>query len=131
MARVERHIFADTRAGPLPRRAVGARLLQSGLVSSDDVLRALSSHRREAGRLPEALRARGHVRECDILDVKARNWGIRVVDLAATLPDPRLIDAVGAMTCLRYGLVPWRQVGDVTVVALSRPEDFPPSAPDA
>lgn len=129
MARAERHIFADTRTGPLPRRAVGARLLQNGLVSSDDVLRALSSHRREAGRLPDVLRARGFVRESDLLAVQAHNWGIAVIDLATALPDPRLIDAVGAMTCLRHGLVPWRQVGDVTVVALARPEEFPDLRP--
>ena len=125
MARAERHIYADTKIGPLPRRAVGVRLLQGGLVSSDDVLRALTSHRREAGRLPDVLRARGFVRESDLLAVQARNWGIGVIDLATALPDPRLIDALGAMTCLRHGLVPWRRVGDVTVVALARPEDFP------
>ncbi len=129
MARAERHIFADPGIGPLPRRAVGARLLQNGMVSSDDVMRALSSYRREAGRLPDVLRARGFVRESDLLSVQAHNWGVRVIDLAASLPDPRLIDAVGAMTCLQNGLVPWRQVGDVTVVALSRPEEFPQLRP--
>ncbi|CAN1565650.1 COG1215 Glycosyltransferases, probably involved in cell wall biogenesis [Paracoccaceae bacterium] len=129
MARAERHIFADPGIGPLPRRAVGARLLQNGMVSSDDVLRALSGQRREAARLPDILRARGFVREGDLLSVQAQTWGVRVIDLATSLPDLRLIDAVGALTCLRYGLVPWRQVGDVTVVALSRPEDFPQIRP--
>lgn len=127
MARAERQIFADRHVGPasgLRKHAVGAQLLRSGVVSSDDMVRALAHQGREAGRLPDVLRARGLVVERDLLDVEAVNWGIRVIDLASALPDPRLIDAVGASTCLRYGLVPWRRVGDVTVIALSRPEEF-------
>lgn len=125
MARAERHIYADARIGQLPRRAIGAQLLHSGLVSSDDVMRALSNHGREAARLPDALRARGQVLDSDLLAVKAVNWGIGVIDLATCLPDPRLLDAIGAMTCLRHSMVPWRQVGDLTVVAIARPEEFP------
>jgi cellulose synthase/poly-beta-1,6-N-acetylglucosamine synthase-like glycosyltransferase len=109
-----------------PRRtfAVGASLLREGVVAPDEMLTALSHQGREAGRLPDVLRARGLVVERDLLGVDARNWGIRLVDLDAALPDPRLIDAVGVQDCLRHGLVPWQKVGDVTIVATSRPADF-------
>ncbi len=124
----EQRKFADNAvavAAPPPRkRTVAAELLRTGIVSSDDMLSALSHKGREAGRLPDVLRARGLVVEHDLLQAEARNWGIRLIDLASALPDPRLIDAVGAADCLRYGLVPWRRVGDVTVVALSRPEEL-------
>lgn len=104
--------------------AVGASLLREGVVPADEMVTALAHHGREAGRLPDVLRARGLVVERDLLGVDARNWGLRVVDLDAVLPDPRLIDAVGAQDCLRHGLVPWQKVGDVTIVATSRPEEF-------
>jgi len=39
-------------------------------------------------------------------------------------PDPRLIDMFGARACLRHGLVPWRRIGAVTLIATDRPEDF-------
>jgi cellulose synthase/poly-beta-1,6-N-acetylglucosamine synthase-like glycosyltransferase len=104
--------------------AVGASLLREGVVSPDEMLTALSHQGREAGRLPDVLRARGLVVERDLLGVDARNWGIRLVDLDTALPDPRLIDAVGVQDCLRHGLVPWQKVGDVTIVATSRPEEF-------
>ncbi|WP_164517191.1 glycosyltransferase [Tabrizicola piscis] len=107
-----------------PRKAVGALLLRSGVVSAEDMVSALSHQGREAGRLPDVLRARGHLRERDLLEVEALNWGIKVLDLATALPDPRLIDMLGATDCLRHGLVPWRRVGGMTVVALSRPEEF-------
>jgi glycosyltransferase XagB len=104
--------------------AVGASLLREGVVAPDEMVAALSHRGREAGRLPDVLRARGLVVERDLLGVDARNWGIRVVDLDTRLPDPRLIDAVGVEDCLRHGLVPWQKVGDVTIVATSRPEEF-------
>ncbi|MFN5999272.1 MAG: glycosyltransferase [Paracoccaceae bacterium] len=108
-----------------PRRfAVGASLLRAGVVAPDEMLTALSHQGREAGRLPDVLRARGLVVERDLLGVDARNWGLRVVDLEAAHPDPRLIDAVGPQDCLRHALVPWQKVGDVTIVATSRPEEF-------
>jgi cellulose synthase/poly-beta-1,6-N-acetylglucosamine synthase-like glycosyltransferase len=108
-----------------PRRfAVGASLLRAGVVASDEMLTALSHQGREAGRLPDVLRARGLVVERDLLGVDARNYGLRLLDLDSQLPDPRLIDAIGTQDCLRHGLVPWQKVGDVTIVATSRPEEF-------
>ncbi len=116
-----RRVVADTGHR---KPALGVQLLRSGVVSSDEMLSALAHQGREAGRLPDVLRARGLVVERDLLEVEAKNWGIKVIDLEQSLPDPRLIDAVGASTCLRHGLVPWRSVGGVTVVALSQPDEF-------
>lgn len=122
--------ISDLPASPAPTRAprrtfaVGASLLREGVVAPEEMLTALSHQGREAGRLPDVLRARGLVVERDLLGVDARNWGIRLVDLDAVLPDPRLIDAVGVTDCLRHGLVPWQKTGDVTIVATSRPEEF-------
>ena len=113
-------------AGRAARRtfAVGASLLRAGVVPPDDMLTALSHQGRDSGRLPDVLRARGLVVERDLLGVDARNWGIRLIDLDTALPDPRLIDAVGVQDCLRHGLVPWQKIGDVTIIATSRPEEF-------
>ncbi|WP_248298234.1 glycosyltransferase family 2 protein [Tabrizicola sp. YIM 78059] len=107
-----------------PRRSIAARLLRDGVVSADDILGALTCRGREGARLPDVLRARGLVAERDLLEAEAKTWGIGLLDPSRHLPDPRLIDAIGAADCLRYGLVPWRRVGDVTVIALSHPEEF-------
>ena len=131
MARAERHIFADPGIAPVPvtprgarRRAIGVELLCRGLVSSDDIVQALARPRREAGRLTDTLRARGLIQERDVLEITAGSWGIQTIDLASALPDPRLVAAIGPLTCLMYGFVPLRRAGDVTVIALSRPEEF-------
>lgn len=107
-----------------PPEGLGVSLLRGRVVGSDDLVHALSQRGREAGPLPEALRARGLIVERDVVQTSARAWGLNVVDLDRSLPDPRLIDLVGASDCLRYGLVPCWLVGGVTVVALSRPEEF-------
>jgi len=109
---------------PGRRRPVAAALLRSGKVSPDDMLHALAHRGREAASLPEVLRARGLVDDSDLLEVQAQAWGLRSIRIGETPPDPRLIDALGAEFCLRHGLLPWRRVGDVTVIALSRPETF-------
>ena len=124
MPRDQRNI-SNTDPLALPQgTTVAAQLLRSGVVSADDMMRLLANPGRTTGRLPDRLRARGLVMERDLLQAEARSWGLRLIDLAATRPDPRLVDALGASTCLRHGLVPWRRGGDVTVVALSRPEEF-------
>lgn len=124
-------VFANQAEVSLPENpshrrtfAVGASLLRAGVVSPDEMLTALAHKNRESGRLPDVLRARGLVVERDLLGVDARNWGIRLIDLNSALPDPRLIDAIGVQDCLRHGLVPWQKVGDVTIIATSRPEEF-------
>ena len=109
---------------PAPRRQVAAALFRSGRVSSDEMVRALAHRSRETARLPELLRARGLVEDADLLAAEAQSWGIRPIRIGDSAPDPRLIDAIGAKTCLRHGLVPWQKVGDVTVVAVSRPDAF-------
>lgn len=128
MARAERHIYADPNAAPLavrlPRRALGVELLCRGLVDPNDIIHALADRRREAGRLADILRTRGLVQEQDILDIEARCWGIRRIDLTSITPDPRLIDALGPITCLRHCFIPLSRAGNVTLVAVSRPDDF-------
>jgi cellulose synthase/poly-beta-1,6-N-acetylglucosamine synthase-like glycosyltransferase len=125
MSLAQRIALPSAPTAPTRRLAMGAALLRDGVVDPEDVVRALSQNGREAGRLPDILRARGLVDEHDLLAVQARNWGMGLIDPLAEPPDPRLVDALGPIDCLRHGLVPWRRVGDITVIATSRPADFP------
>jgi cellulose synthase/poly-beta-1,6-N-acetylglucosamine synthase-like glycosyltransferase len=115
---------AAVTAGPPRRLAMGAALFRDGRVAADALVNLLSHQGRDAGRLADVLRARGLVDDQDLLQTEARNWGVGIVDLAAEPPDPRLIGAMGGRDCLRYGLVPWRRVGGVTVVAMARPGEL-------
>ena len=126
MAAQGQHITGQPTATALAavHAALGVSLLRNRVVQADDLVHALAHRGREAGRLPDVLRARGLIVERDLIATSASTWGLRQIDLGHSLPDPRLIDAVGADICLRHSLVPWRRVGDVTIVALSKPEEF-------
>lgn len=105
-------------------RPLGQILIEDGAVNPRDLLKALVMRQRQSARLGEILLSHGWVEEAALTRALARQWRASIVDLVATPPDSRLIDALGAGTCLAEGIVPWRRVGGVTFIATSRPELF-------
>ncbi len=103
---------------------LGIALLREGLIRPEDLVQSLSARARRSGRLIDLLLSHGAAEEADLLAAAARHFGVALVDPTAPLPDPWLIDRIGAQDCLRLGLVPWRRVGAAIVVATSRPEEF-------
>ncbi|MGQ0567259.1 MAG: glycosyltransferase [Gemmobacter sp.] len=110
-------------AAPL-HQTFAARLLDEGQITAHALVQAVALHRRHGGRLSDILLAQGDVAEGPLYAAMARHWHARTGDPRAVPPDPRLIDRIGAITCLREGLLPWRQVGGATVVLTAHPEDF-------
>ncbi|SIS69213.1 glycosyltransferase [Phaeovulum vinaykumarii] len=106
------------------RKPLGQILVEMQAVSPGNLLKALAMRDRQGTRLGEILRAHGWVSEADLMRALAQQWNAAVVDLAAEPPDPRLIDRLGAKTCLVNGMVPWKRVGDALLIATSRPEEF-------
>lgn len=114
---------ASSQARPTAQ-TLAATLLREGLVAPHDMVQALALHSRQRGRLADILIARRMIAEADLFAAIARHWQAGVIDPAHQPPDPRLIDRLGAAACLRDGVLPWRQVGAVTVIATAFPEDF-------
>lgn len=115
---------------PTPRRSAPARrplgqiLLEMQAISPDHLIKALALRKRQEVRLGDIMLAHGWVREHDLMQALAEQWHAAVIDPVRELPDPRLIDQIGAETCLREGMMPWRRVAGCTVIATSRPEEF-------
>ena len=112
------------RALRAPGPPLGQRLVARGVLSPGDLVRALALQAREDVPLGEILLAHGLVRREDLLDALAEQWDAELVDFRKDPPDTRLIDAFGVANCIAEGVVPWRRVGLVTVVATARPERF-------
>ncbi|MDP2063351.1 MAG: glycosyltransferase [Phaeovulum sp.] len=110
--------------GTETRRPLGRILLEMQAISPDNLLKALALRKRQEVRLGDILLAHGWVREADLMAALAEQWHAAVIDPLNDLPDPRLIDRIGAETCLKSGMLPWRRVAGCTVIATSRPEDF-------
>ena len=108
---------AARKDGALP---VAARLLADGIVTPHAMVQALSG----PGRLEDELIRRGLVDSASYYAGLARLHGIGLADPVATRPDARLIDRIGALDCLRLGLLPWRSAGGVTVIAVTGVDAF-------
>ncbi|MCV2864858.1 glycosyltransferase [Albidovulum sediminicola] len=106
------------------RTPLGRILLDRRAVDPGHMLRALALQARAEARLGDILLAHRWVDEADLVAALCEQWGAEAVDLAATPPDARLIESFGAERCLAEGVVPWRRVGAVTVIATARPEAF-------
>lgn len=108
-----------------PRRILlGQVLRMRGALSEDDLVRAVALQAREEARFGDILLANGMVTSDELYEALAYQYDTMVADLRAEPPDVRLIDLVGADTCIRKGIVPWKRVGAATVVICSRPDEF-------
>lgn len=115
---------------PLPQQKNGAALalasslLREGLVETEDLIAALRLRAQRGSRLDEVLLARGLIGESALARVMARHWRAPQADLDRFPADPALIDRIGAVTCLREGILPWRTTGALTLIATPWPEAF-------
>ena len=109
---------------PVPSQITGfaAALLRDRLVTSDDMVRALALTA-SGGHLGDTLIACGALDENTYYQRLAIHSGCGLADLGH-LPDARLIDRLGAATCLRHKIIPWRTVGDATVIVAAYPDEF-------
>lgn len=118
-------VFRRTANSPQPPRPpLGQILLEMEAVRPADLIEAIALRQTEEAPLSDILLARGWVSEEDLFTALARQWNAGRVDLSVEPPDPRLIDQVSAETCLAEGIVPWRRIGGLTVIATARPERF-------
>lgn len=80
-----------------------------------------------AGGRPAALSPlpmHGLLAEADLLAAASRHFGATRIDPCHPLPDPALIDRIGAAAVLAHGTLPWRRVGGCILVATARPDEF-------
>lgn len=103
---------------------LGVALLRDGLVQGDDMVHALAQQTQRRGRVTDILLARAALPPDQLYAALAVHWGTQVIDPAQTPPDVRLVDHLGAGTCLRQAILPWRAVGGATVIATAEPEAF-------
>ena len=105
-------------APPAPPR-LGDILLRLGAVAPDRLLVALGLQSKECRRLGDILVSRGWTTAEDLASALALQSGAERADLRGRPPDLRLVDLLGPGTCIRFGLVPWKSAGCVTVVAIA------------
>ncbi|WP_241557881.1 glycosyltransferase [Falsirhodobacter deserti] len=119
-------IYSPERAAKRPsaRPTLPELLLASGALGETGLARARDfAVERDIG-LAQAILALRLVPSDRLYPLLARHHGMRRIDPLTDAPDPRLIDSLDADFCLRHNLVPWRQLGDVTIILAPTPEDY-------
>ena len=103
---------------------VGRQLVNAGVISQSTLLDALHLQHHLDAPLGKILAADGHVQRPDIMAALATQYDAEYIDLASNLPAMSMAAALPASMCQRFGLVPWRWLGDTLIVATTRPDNL-------
>lgn len=104
-------------------RRIGEYLIDAGLLTREDLQRALELQRRTGAPLGRILVALGLVRRYDLYRLLARQWGLPFVDLLKHPPQPGLARRFPPERMLREGFIPLEETQDGVTVAVARRPD--------
>lgn len=117
-------------SAPVPARPaardipLGRILVNEGLISQTDLVLALEDQARHEVPFGEVLVARGVLTPAQVNRAVALQHDLQLVDLVKDPPDADAANNITAQDCLTHGIVPWRSLGGVVMVATSRPDLF-------
>ncbi len=100
---------------------IGRLLVNDGVLSPEDLARALELQKRENVALGEILIAQNMIAPQHLTSALARQCGSETVDLARDPPDPTLAPLFEPRDCVRLGCLAWRRRNGRLVVAIARP----------
>jgi len=117
-APAERLDNASSRRTRLP---LGEALVERGLLSDEDLSRALSHQARTGRRLGQILVATGMVRRHDLYRVLSEQWGLPFADLTKDPIDDELIKRLEPARLVASGMFPTSLTDGVLTVAIVNP----------
>ncbi len=100
---------------------LGDLLVKEGLLSSDQLLRAVGEQRRSNEPLSLILKRLGFLAEEQLLDFLSRKYGIPTINLSRIEVDPEVLRLVRKEIAQKYQVFPVRKVGKTLTLALSDP----------
>jgi type IV pilus assembly protein PilB len=104
---------------------IGDLLIREGLISEEQLKRALAEQRNNGARLGYTLVSLGFVSETDLTRVLARKYRVKAVDLSRIEDiDRRVINLVPSEIATRHLVLPLRRVGRTLTVAMADPTNL-------
>jgi type IV pilus assembly protein PilB len=104
---------------------IGDLLVREGLISEDQLKRALQEQRSNGHRLGYTLVEMGFVSETDLTRVLARKYRVKAVDLSRIGNiDKRVVNLVKPEIAVRHLVLPLRRVGRTLTVAMANPTNL-------
>ncbi len=112
-------------AGPRRMMRVGDVLVQEGLVTEEQVSKALAAQKGAGMMLGEVLVDQGAISNATLVGALARSLGVRGVQIRHGLVDPALLAEIGEEEAERLKSLPLFKVHGVLTVAMAEPQSLP------
>lgn len=106
------------------RMRIGDLLVESGVLSPEQLEQALIEQKELKMRLGDVLLTRGYITEQQLIEVLEFQLGIPHVQLYRQTIDPRIVNSIPRRIAEQYQLLPFRMENNKLVVAMSDPLDY-------
>ncbi|HXD22563.1 MAG TPA: ATPase, T2SS/T4P/T4SS family [Gemmatimonadaceae bacterium] len=103
---------------------IGDLLLREGMITKDQLDKALQEQRQSGTRVGYNLIKLGFIPELDLVRVLARQSKLQAVDLSKIEVDPKIVKLVPADVAVKNLVLPLRREGRTLTVAMADPTNF-------
>jgi type IV pilus assembly protein PilB len=107
-----------------PADRIGEQLIHEGLVTREQLARALDDARAGGTRVGFSLVKLGFLGEQDLVRALARQHRIPAVDLERVKLDPKILKLIPSDIAVKHQVLPLRRVGRTLTVAMANPTDL-------
>ena len=104
---------------------IGELLVEEGIISSEQLQRALAEQKTSGRMLGEMLVEQGVIDAAVLVQALARRLGVRGCHLRHGLIDPQLLRLIGEEEAERLRVIPMFKVRDTLTVAMAEPQSLP------
>jgi type IV pilus assembly protein PilB len=113
-------------AAPVPSGSerIGDLLVKEGLITKEQLDKALAEQRQNGTRVGYNLIKLGFIPELELVKVLARQSKLPAVDLSKFEPDPKLIKLIPSDLAVKNLVLPLKRDGRVLTVAMADPTNF-------
>jgi type IV pilus assembly protein PilB len=113
-------------AAPVPSGSerIGDLLVKEGLISKEQLEKALQEQRQNGTRVGYNLIKLGFIQELELVKVLARQSKMPAVDLSKFEPDPKLIKLIPSDLAVKHLVLPLKRDGRILTVAMADPTNF-------
>ena len=118
--------FSRDMASPVPSSSerIGDLLLKEGLISKEQLEKALQEQRQNGTRVGYNLVKLGFIQEIELTKTLARQYKMQAVDLSKFEPDPKVVKLIPGDLALKNLVLPLKREGRVLSVAMADPTNF-------
>ncbi|MEF3303764.1 GspE/PulE family protein [Paenibacillus sp. GYB003] len=106
------------------RKKIGDLLVESGLLTHEQLAEALTKQKEEKTRLGEFLINRGYITEQQLIEVLELQLGIPHIQLYRQKIEPKIINMIPQRLAERHQVLPVRAEGGKLIVAMADPLDY-------